>query len=197
MTAIRAIIIEKGVEYMNSTSRATPGVAKKAKRKFNFIDFLIILVLVAILGIVIYVFSPWSQIEKIWSDDKVELTYFVEIKDVDIEYIDSIREGDVITNSVTKSALGTIREISNMEKAYVYDYVLDENGNMTCVLSEHPKKYNITVKVVADADFTDNVGYTVNGARVAIGEMLDMRLPNYVCSGECTGMYEINTEDEQ
>lgn len=182
---------------MNSNSHANTSVAKKAKRKFNFIDFLIVLIIVAILGIVIYVFSPWAQIEKLWSSSDVELTYFVEIKDVDIEYIDSIKEGDEMINSVTKSSLGTIREIAKMEKAYVYDYVLDENGNMTCVLSEQPKKYNITIKVVADADFEENVGYTVNGARVAIGEMLDMRLPNYVCSGECIQLYEITTGEEQ
>ena len=182
---------------MNSNSHATPGVAKKAKRKFNFIDFLIVLVIVAILGIVIYVFSPWAQIEKLWSDNDVELTYFVEIKDVDIEYIDSIKEGDEIISSVTKSSLGTIREIAKMEKAYVYDYVLDDNGNMTCVLSEQPKKYNITVKVVVNADFEENVGYTVSGTRVAIGEMLDMRLPSFVCRGECTQMYDTNTEGEQ
>ena len=172
-------------------------VAKKAKRKFNFIDFLIVLVIIAILGIVIYVFSPWAQIEKLWSNDDVELTYFVEIKDVDIEYIDSIKEGDEIINSVNKNSLGTISEISKMEKAYVYDYVLDENGNMTCVLSEQPKKYNITIKVTVDAEFESNVGYSVGGTRIAIGEMLDLRLPKYVCSGECIQMYEINAEDEQ
>ena len=182
---------------MNSNSHAKIGFAKKAKRKFNFIDFLIVLVIIAILGIVIYVFSPWGQIEKLWSDSDVELTYFVEIKDVDIEYIDSIKEGDEIINSVTKNSLGTIREISKMEKAYIYDYVLDENGNMTCVLSEQPKKYNITIKVVVDADFEENVGYTVGGARVAVGEMLNMRLPSYVCSGECTQLYEITTGEEQ
>ena len=194
MTATK---FEKGSECMNSNSHANTTVAKKAKRKFNFIDFLIVLVILAIIGIVVYVFSPWAQIEKLWANNKVEITYFVEIKDVDIEYIDSIKEGNEIINSVTKNSFGVIREIAKMEKAYVYDYVLDENGNMTCVLSEQPKKYNITVKVVADADFESGVGYTVGGTRVAIGEMLDMRLPNYVCSGECTQIYEINTEDEQ
>jgi hypothetical protein len=175
---------------MNNNSHNTVGAVKNKKRKFNFIDFLIVLVIIAIVGIVIYVFSPWAQIEKLWSDDEVELTYFVEIKDVDIQYIDSIEEGNEIINSVTKSSLGTIREIAKMEKAYIYDYVLDEKGNMTCVLLEQPTKYNITIKVVAQADFKENIGYTVNGARVAIGEILDMRLPKYTCSGKCTQMYE-------
>ena len=40
-------------------------------------------------------------------------------------------------------------------------------------------------------------GISVGGTRIAIGEMLDLRLPKYVCSGECIQMYEINAEDEQ
>lgn len=175
---------------MNNSSHNTTVTQKKPKRKFNFIDFLIILVVVAIIGILIYVFSPWAHIEKLWTNNKVELTYFVEIKDVDIAYIESIKEGDGVINSVSKNSLGTVSEISKIEKAYVYDYVLNEQGEMTCIRSEHPQKYNITVKVVATAEYEEGIGYSVNGCRVAIGEMLDMRFPQYTCSGACTQIYE-------
>ena len=175
---------------MNNNSHNNTLTQKKPKRKFNFIDFLIILVVVAIIGILIYVFSPWAHIEKLWTNNKVELTYFVEIKDVDIAYIESIKEGDGVINSVSKNSLGTVSEISKIEKAYVYDYVLNEQGEMTCIRSEHPQKYNITVKVVATAEYEEEIGYSVNGCRVAIGEMLDMRFPQYTCSGACTQIYE-------
>ena len=175
---------------MNNTSHNFTIIQKKPKRKFNFIDFLIILVVVAIVGILIYVFSPWSQIEKLWTNNKVELTYFVEIKDVDIAYIESIKEGDGVINSVNKSSLGTVSEISKLEKAYVYDYVLNEQGEMTCIRSEHPQKYNITLKIVATAEYDKGVGYSVNGRRIAIGELLDLRFPQYTCSGTCTQIYK-------
>ena len=175
---------------MNNTSHNSTITQKKPKRKFNFIDFLIILVVVAIVGILIYVFSPWSQIEKLWTNNKVELTYFVEIKDVDIAYIESIKEGDGVINSVNKSSLGTVSEISKLEKAYVYDYVLNEQGEMTCIRSEHPQKYNITLKIVATAEYDKGVGYSVNGRRIAIGELLDLRFPQYTCSGTCTQIYK-------
>lgn len=175
---------------MNNTSHNSTIIQKKPKRKFNFIDFLIILVVVAIVGILIYVFSPWSHIEKLWTNNKVELTYFVEIKDVDIAYIESIKEGDGVINSVNKSSLGTVSEISKLEKAYVYDYVLNEQGEMTCIRSEHPQKYNITLKIVATAEYDKGVGYSVNGRRIAIGELLDLRFPQYTCSGTCTQIYK-------
>ena len=175
---------------MNNTSHNSTIIQKKPKRKFNFIDFLIILVVVAIIGILIYVFSPWAHIEKLWTNNKVELTYSGERKDVDIAYIESIKEGDNVINSVSKSSLGTVAEISKLEKAYVYDYVLNEQGEMTCIRSEHPQKYNITVKIVATAEYDKGVGYSVNGGRIAIGEMLDMRFPQYTCSGACTQIYK-------
>lgn len=174
---------------MNNVSH-TPGKSqKKAKRKFNFIDFLVVLVILALIGILIYVFSPWTHIEKIWSNSQTELTYFVEIKDVNPEDIDLIKSGDSVLNSVTKNSFGTVSEVTNIENAYVYDYVMNEDGKMTCVISENPKKYNITVKITASADYKEDVGYSVNGCRVAIGEILNLRFPTYECSGYCTQMY--------
>lgn len=175
---------------MNNSSHNNIAKQRKPKRKFNFIDFLIVLVVIAILGVLVYVFSPWAQIEKLWTNNSVELTYYVEIKDVGIEYIDSIQEKDGVINAVTKNSLGSVVEIAKLEKAYVYDYVDNGQGGYTCVRTEHPQKYNITLKIVASADYEKGVGYSVDGTRIAIGEALDMRFPQYSCRGYCTQMYE-------
>lgn len=170
---------------MNNTA-----TQRKHKKKFNFIDFLIVLVVIAIVGILIYLFSPWAQIEKLLSDDSVELTYYVEIKDVDIEYMDSIQEKDGVINAVNKNSLGSVVEIAKIEKAYVYDYVDDGQGGLTCVRTEHPQKYNITLKIVATAEYEEGIGYSIGGTRIAIGEALDMRFPQYSCRGYCTQMHD-------
>lgn len=175
---------------MNNANYGASVTAKKKKKKFNFIDFLIVLLIIAIICVVVYLFSPWAQIEKLWTKDKAELTFFVEIKDVDIEFIDMVKEGDAVIDAVSKNSLGSIAEAPQVEKAFVYDYVLDEHGQMTCVISEQPNKYNITIKINASADFEENVGFTVNGRRIAVGELLDMRLPQYACSGTCVQIYE-------
>ena len=52
--------------YMNNASH---NVRKKANRKkFNFIDFLVVLIILAAVAALIYLFSPWSKIEKLWND---------------------------------------------------------------------------------------------------------------------------------
>lgn len=173
---------------MKNNSQNNTLTQKKHKRKFNFIDFLVLLVVLAIVGILIYVFSPWAHLEKLWTNNKIDLTYYVEIKDVDIDFVDNIKSGNQIINSTNKNALGSVLEISKREKAYVYDYVVDEEGNVTCVRSEQPDKYNITIKVLANAEYEEGIGYTVNGTRIAIGEPLDIRFPQFTCSGYCTQM---------
>ena len=175
---------------MNNNGYGATVAVKKKKKKFNFIDFIIILLIVAIVGVVAYLFSPWAQIEKLWIKDKAELTFSLEIKDVEIEYIDMIKQGDTVVDAVTKNSLGSVIESPKVEKAFVYDYVLDANGQMSCVISEHPNKYNITIRINASADFEEDVGYTVNGRRIAVGEFIDIRLPQYACTAQCIQIYE-------
>lgn len=175
---------------MNNISHTPMKHEKKKKRKFNFIDFMVVLVVLALLGSLIYLFSPWTHIEKIWSDSQVELMYFVEIKDVNPEDIELIKSGDAVINSVTKNSLGQVVEVTDINNSYIYDYVLNDQGKMTCVITENPKKYDVTIKITALADYEEGVGYSVNGCRVAIGELLNLRLPTYSCSGYCTQMYK-------
>ena len=88
---------------MNNIPHKPVAQEKKSKRKFNFIDFLVVLVIISVIGIAFYIFSPWSKIEKLWSNNQVEITYLVEMKDVSPEDIELIKAGDSVKNSVTKN----------------------------------------------------------------------------------------------
>ena len=175
---------------MSNITHKPAAQEKKNKRKFNFIDFLVVLVIITVIGIAFYLFSPWSKIEKLWSDNQVEITYLVEIKNVNPEDIDLIKAGDSVKNSVTKNPLGTVVDVVSVENAYSYDYVLDEKEDkLNCVVVENPNKYNVVIKITAYADYQEDVGYSVNGCRVAIGESFDLRFPLYACPASCTQLY--------
>lgn len=162
--------------------------AVKKKRRFNFIDFLIILLIVALIAVLIYAFSPWSQIKKLWASNEVILDYTVEIRGVDDEFVDLIKNGDSAINSVTKSSLGTVTAIGGIEKNTELDYTVAEDGTVQGVLSESPDKYDITVHIRATAEYEVGKGYSVNGCRVAVGEELFFRFPRYSCSGFCVAL---------
>ena len=177
-------------------NNASHNISKKATRKkFNFIDFLVVLVILAAIAALVYLFSPWSKIEKLWNNDEVELTYFIEIKDVPPEYIDQIKNGDAVLDSVTKNSLGKISDVS-YKTSYVYEYAIDDTGKVNCTQVNSPAQKDgnvpetIVIKITATADHKQGTGYTVNGSRVAVGELFNLRLPTYSCSGYCIQMYQ-------
>ena len=64
---------------------------KKIKRKFNIIDFLVLIIILAVIAASIYVVVSWSNIKSLWSVSTVELQYTVELRGVDKEFIDNIK----------------------------------------------------------------------------------------------------------
>lgn len=173
----------------NSTSHSgnTPNMKKK-KRKFNLVDLFIVLIVAIIIFVLIYVISPWSHLEKLWTSDEITFQYAVEIRGVDANFINLIKEGDTALNSVNKNSLGSISSIEEIKKNSVLDYTVDENGVAYGILTEYPDKYDITVHITATAKHEEGVGYTVNGCRVAVGEELFLRFPNFTCSGYCVAI---------
>ena len=159
---------------------------KKIKRKFNIIDFLVLIIILAVIAASIYVVISWSNIKNIWSVSTVELQYTVELRGVDQEFIDNIKSGDTVTDAVSKNQLGIVDRVDSIEKYEVLDYKKTEDGTgYTGVLSKYPDKYNVTVYISSTAEYEDGVGYTINGRRIAVGEMIEMRFPEFSSVGYC------------
>ena len=58
-------------------------------------------------------------------------------------------------------------------------------------MKEYPDRYDLVVTVTADAVFTEGVGYTVNGRRVAVGTQFYLMFPDYLGQGYCISMREL------
>ena len=173
----------------NNVSHNSGGAsAKKKKRKFNIVDFFIVLISVMLIVVLIYAFSPWSQIQKLWNQNEVTLKYTVEIRGVDKAYGELIKKGDQVINSVNKNSLGKVSGMEPLEVSQVLSYETDENGDAHGVLLDQPDKYDLTVHITATAEYEKGVGYTVNGCRIAVGEELFFRFPQFTCSGYCVAI---------
>ena len=173
---------------MNNNASNSGNTAAKKKRKFNFIDFLIVLLVVALIAVAIYATSPWSHIQRLWGADEVVIDYIVEIRGVDEQFISLIEGGDAAINSVTKGNMGVVTDVERDTKTTSLHYTVDENGGVHGVLHEYPDKYDITVHIEATAEYKTDVGYTVDGCRVAVGEELFFRFPRFSCSGYCVAI---------
>ncbi len=178
---------------MNNANNNSAKNHKKPKRKFNIVDFLILLLILTVIATAIFAIASWSSIEKLWTSNKVSLQYTVELRGVDAEFINNIKPGDAVSDSVTKTQLGTVNRVDSIEKYTVLSYeakeVSKEDGSLETVYNgvnaEYGDKYNVTVYISSTAEYVKGTGYTVNGTRVAVGEVLNLRFPKFSSTAYC------------
>lgn len=159
--------------------------SKKKKRGFNFVDFLLIIIALAIVGGAVYLFSPISFLKGLTSKVNGKLDYTIEIRNVDVMFIENIKENDIVIDSVSKNTIGTVVAIDHNTKYTELDYRQTADGKYEGVLLEYPDRYNISVTITADAEFLAGQGYSVNNCRVAVGEKMSLRFSDFVCEGYC------------
>ncbi len=176
---------------MNNNISPTPNnttAQSKKKRKFNFIDFLIVLLIASFIALLVYAFSPFSRLSELVNKKDVELTYVVELRDVSAEFIDLIKANDNVINANTKNSLGTVDKIYSIEMSTVLDHAKNEDGIDYGVLVPVNDRYDITLYITASAEYEEGVGYSVEGCRVAVGEELNLRFPNFVHNAYCVAL---------
>ena len=183
---------------MKETSGASSKRIRRSKTgRFNFIDLLLVVVILFTVGALIYVYVPNSIVQKITSDKTVEIEYAIEIIGVEKDFINNIKENEVVLDSVSKNKLGTVIlvENENQYKELIYtepEAETSDNGEYTDivekkegVLSPVGEKRNVIVYISANAEYEAGKGYSINGIRIAVGEKMYLRFPNYVCEAYC------------
>lgn len=164
---------------------------EKARRKFTFIDFVLIVLVLAIITGGVYVFLSGSIFAKIKAEEGT-VSYTVEIRGVDAAYIDKIKENDVVVDGVTKSTLGTVIATDYNTKETSLEYVVQEDGTYLGTLSEHPNQYTVFVIITAPAKHVAGDGYFVNDCRIAVGEKMSLHFPDFAAEGYCISVIPEN-----
>lgn len=161
--------------------------AKKIKKKngrFNLIDLFLIIIVLLIVAILLYVFAPFSSIERLFSDKNQTIEYTIELTGIDKAFINKIGENDAVIDAVSKAQIGTVVVADYNYPYSVLQYVQNEN-NSEGVLVEHPDKCNVLITVTATAEYAAEKGYSVNQCRIAVGEKMQLIFPNYIGEGYC------------
>ena len=173
--------------------KKTKKSSEKKQRKFLFVDFLIILLILAIVGGAVYLFSPGSFLNKTRKSTEGTLIYTVEIKGVSKDYLNKIQENDVVVHGATKSAMGTVSAVDYTNNDTVLDYVWNEKEEAYVgTLVPSPDQYSVLVTITASADYVAEDGYFVNNTRVAVGEGMALRFPNFAVEGYCISVIPQN-----
>ncbi len=162
---------------------------EKRKRRFNFVDVLLIIIILSISASLIYVFvSPYTnQLINNASTTTIEYRVLVEGVDDQIKYV--INEGDKITETNSLLSIGNIVSVEYSDTEYVG---VDGEGNS--VLGIYPGKKDILLTVRAEASNSKGT-YSIGSYTVAAGKMIDFRVPGFISSGNCISIKEAVTNE--
>lgn len=179
---------------MNESNNSTQQTKKRSRKKFNVIDFLLIVVILLITAGLVYLFLPSSLVKNITADKTVQIRYVVEVKDVDEQYINNIAASQLVQDSVSKSEIGYVEVNPESAPHYElkYDLLEENDGSNSAIgmLSKVDGKYDLIITITADAHYKEGEGYTVNGTRIAVGEKIYTKFPNYSCEAFCIAVEE-------
>ena len=173
---------------MNHSVKISASAPQKKQRRFNFVDFLIIVLILAIIGGVIYLFSPASFLKNMRSVKTGTVIYTIEIKGVHSDFLSKIQENDLVLDASTKVTLGVVTTVDCNTKHTVFEAVNKGDGKYEGEWAEYPDQYDVIVTITADAEYIPNKGYFVNNHRVAIGEQFFLRFPDFTGEGYCISL---------
>lgn len=158
---------------------------KKKKISFNIIDVALIVIALAAIAVLIFVFNS-KDIVTPSGKEKVKIEYTVTLSPVREEYINLVKVGDKVINTAVMENGGEVVSTSNSK--YVYVGINSETGES--VYTEIPTMKTMTIKIRATATKTA-YGYSVNGFDIVIGEDVSFRVPDFTGTGKCTSVTEL------
>lgn len=161
---------------------------KKKKGQFNLMDLLLIFIAVGIILFVVLVIDPFSLNLFDNQDHSVTLEYTLRIENVEGSLIDKIQTRDEVIDASVKTSLGYVNAVEN-DTPHAEPYYDSKEDSVS--MKEYPDRYDLVVTVTAEAVFTEGVGYTVNGRRVAVGTEFYLMFPDYLGTGYCISLREL------
>ena len=99
--------IRKGINIMKSSDRAAEKAPRRSGKRFNALDALIIIIIVAVLAVTLLAYLP-GGILRLPEKNNVTVTYTIEVKGVKRDLAAGIAVDDPVTEKGTSVSLGNI-----------------------------------------------------------------------------------------
>ena len=161
----------------------------KRRFRFNFIDALLLIVIIAVAALLVYIFTSDDGFGTV---DTVTIEYQVLISGIRDEFKDLVQIGDKVIDSVGLFEIGEITDVKYSQ----YMYAVNDEVNGVTVMTEYPEHSEMEVHIRAEASVEDGL-YYINGYKIAVGTLVSMRTPNFVEQGYCTVITEADGNGEE
>ena len=150
---------------------------QRKKARFNFIDALIILFIIAVIAVAAYLVVSVFRQPRTMNTGNIE--FDVRISDVDESSLPLIKNGDTVKDSVTGSVLGTIVDVRYEKAKYYGTVAVEEEGLLTLATTDYEDKYDVYVKISTSAEKDERGIHTVGSTRIVIGSTVYFKVPSF------------------
>lgn len=146
------------------------------EKRFNFVDVVIIIAIVAVIGAVIWI--AMVQSGNIEREKVVNVEYTVRLTSVRSEFADSIHNGDMVIDSSTGEELGLVIAVRHPENTKYYNpnVIVGSGERMTVGTSSYEDLYDIHVTISSKATIGANGVAYVDKNKILIGAPINFRI---------------------
>lgn len=160
------------------------GNVKPRKHKFNFIDIILMTVILAAVVLLVYIFMS-GRIES-FGTQSVLVEYQVSITRIREEFRGNVNVGDKVVDSVKLMSIGEVIDVQYSPSISI----ISESYAGDLKYPIYPEHLDMTITIRAEADMKNGM-YQIDGYRIAVGELVSIRVPNFTESGYCLTIKEV------
>ncbi len=161
----------------------------RKKYQFNFIDVLLILIIVLSIAVIAFLTFYDGDIKSVKNDNaKVEVMYTIESRNIDNILRGKINRGDTVIDSESLKEIGQVVDVEYTDSVYT-GFNSEKNEQFEALYAGH---IDIKVKISATAELDENGVYSVNGYILNTGKEMEVIFPYYVGKGLCISFSEVN-----
>jgi hypothetical protein len=166
---------------------------EKKKTRFNFIDAVIILIIIAIIGAAAYLIVNDMQTNKV-SRLTGNMDFTVRISSVDEEALALFDRGVIVKDSVTGAVSGEIFGIDAQKSRYYGNVATEGDEGYIVPVSEYEDKYDVHVIIRANAEKDLRGIQYVNDTKILIGSTVYFKIPSFTSISYITDFTPMITE---
>ncbi len=151
------------------------------KVRFNAIDAVILLILAAAAGILLYILVFSKDTAQTTEGTTRTIQYVVEVANIDDHYADAAKAGQPVQDAVKRKQIGKVVGVQT------YPYEKNTFSYDTGKTTVSGADGMITMKITIEADVTEtDRAFTVDGCEIRVGEQYSLMLPGMYGVGFCT-----------
>ena len=157
-------------------------IENKKKKRFNFVDVILLVVILAIIGGVVYAYL--SPVTKQLFAKTYKVTYTLKVQNVRLEFNNKIKADDKVVETETLKEIGTVTNV-----VYTASKFVGTDASGKTVTNNYPDMYDATITVKADAEMPSGM-YTVNTYSIMAGKTIPFRVPGFTGEALCLSISE-------